>query len=43
MEEQNYFLKECVNGIYNVYMDYNYYEVMKEQGLLDEELLQIGG
>lgn len=40
MEEQNYFLKECVNGIYNVYMDYNYYEVYLEQDLLDEDMLK---
>lgn len=40
MEEQNYFLKECVNGIYNVYMDYNYYDVYLEQDLLDEEMLK---
>lgn len=39
MEEQNYFLKECVNGIYNVYMDYYYYEVYLEQDLLDEDML----
>ncbi len=40
MEEQNYFLKECVNGIYNVYMDYNYYDVYLEQDLLDEDMLK---
>lgn len=39
MEEQDYFLKECVNGIYNVYMDYNYYNLYLEQGLLDEDML----
>lgn len=40
MEEQNYFLKECVNGVYNVYMDYNYYDLYLEQGLLDEDMLE---
>ena len=40
MEEQNYFLKECVNGIYNVYMDYNYFDVYLEQDLLDEDMLK---
>ena len=40
MEEQNYFLKESVNGVYNVYMDYNYYDVYLEQDLLDEDMLQ---
>lgn len=39
MEEQDYFLKECVNGIYNVYMDYNYYNLYLEQGLLDEDMI----
>lgn len=39
MEEQDYFLKECVNGIYNVYMDYNYYNLYLEQGLLDDDML----
>lgn len=42
MEEQNYFLKECVNDIYDVYMDYEYYDALKEQGFLDDELLEIG-
>lgn len=40
MEEQNYFLKDFVNGIYYVYMDYNYYDVYMEQGLLDDDMLQ---
>ena len=40
MEEQNYFLKECVNGIYNVYMDYNYYNLYLEQGLLDDDMIR---
>lgn len=40
MEEQNYFLKDCVNGIYNVYMDYNYYNVYLEQNLLDDDMLK---
>lgn len=39
MEEQNYFLKDFVDGYY-IYMDYNYYEVYLEQGLLDEDMLQ---
>ncbi len=39
MEEQNYFLKDFVGGYY-IYMDYNYYDVMFEQGLLDEDMLQ---
>lgn len=39
MEEQNYFLKEFVNGIYYVYMDYNYYDLYLEQDLLDEDML----
>ena len=38
MEEQNYFLKDFVAGYY-IYMDYNYYEVYQEQGLLDEDML----
>lgn len=43
MEELDYFLVDVVNGLYYVYMDYNYYEIMKEQGLLDADLLKIGG
>lgn len=41
MEEQNYFLVEFAGGHY-IYMDYNYYKVMKEQNLLDADLLEIG-
>lgn len=40
MEEQNYFLKDVVNGLYYVYMDYNYYDVFLEQDLLDEDMLK---
>lgn len=40
MEEQNYFLKDFVNGLYYVYMDYNYYDVFLEQGLLDDDMLE---
>ncbi len=40
MEDENYFLKEVVNGAYYVYMDYAYYEVYKEQDLLDEDMLK---
>lgn len=36
MEEQNYFLKDFVSGYY-IYMDRNYYEVLKEQNLLDDD------
>lgn len=36
MEEQNYFLKDFVGGYY-IYVDYYYYEVLKEQNLWDEE------
>lgn len=39
MEEQNYFLKDFVGGYY-IYMDYNYYDVMYEQNLLDEDMLK---
>lgn len=39
MEEQNYFLKDFVAGYY-IYMDYNYYNVYLEQGLLDEDMLK---
>lgn len=41
MEELNYFLLDFVQGYY-IYMDYNYYEVLKEQGLLDADVLEIG-
>lgn len=36
LEDNNYFLKDFVGGYY-IYMDNAYYEVYKEQGLLDEE------
>lgn len=36
MEEQNYIYKGLVSGYY-IYMDYNYYEVLRDQDLLDEE------
>lgn len=42
MEEQNYFLLGFVQGYY-IYMDYNYYWVYKEQGLLDEDVIAVGG
>lgn len=41
MEEQNYFLLDFVQGYY-IYMDYNYYDVYKEQGLLDDDVLKVG-
>ncbi len=41
MEEQNYFLLDFVQGYY-IYMDYYYYDVYKEQGLLDEDVLRTG-
>ncbi len=41
MEEQNYFLLDFVQGYY-IYMDYHYYDVYKEQGLLDEDVLLVG-
>lgn len=41
MEEQNYFLLSFVQGYY-IYMDYNYYDVLKEQGLLDSDVLEAG-
>lgn len=41
MEEQNYFLLDFVQGYY-IYMDYNYYDVYKEQGLLDDDVLEVG-
>ena len=36
LEEQNYIYKGLVSGYY-IYMDYNYYEVLRDQDLLDEE------
>ncbi|MCM1182337.1 MAG: hypothetical protein NC337_03070 [Roseburia sp.] len=42
MEEQNYFLLNFVQGYY-IYMDYGYYEVLKEQGLLDADVIAVGG
>lgn len=41
MEEQNYFLLDFVQGYY-IYMDYHYYDVYKEQGLLDADVLLMG-
>lgn len=41
MEEQNYFLLDFVQGYY-IYMDYNYYDVLKEQGLLDDDVIAAG-
>ncbi len=41
MEEENYFLYAFVQGYY-IYMDYNYYDVLKEQGLLDEDVIVAG-
>lgn len=41
MEEQNYFLFDFVQGYY-IYMDYNYYDVYKEQGLLDADVIAVG-
>jgi hypothetical protein len=42
MEEEGYFLLDFVGGYY-IYMDYNYYWVFKEQGLLDEDVIAVGG
>ncbi|MDE7205503.1 MAG: hypothetical protein K2O91_27200 [Lachnospiraceae bacterium] len=42
MEEQGYFLFRFVQG-YFIYMDYNYYWVFKEQGLLDADVIEAGG
>lgn len=42
MEEQGYFLFKFVQG-YFIYMDYNYYWVFKEQGLLDADVIEAGG
>lgn len=36
LEELNYIYKGLVSGYY-IYMDYNYYEVLRDQDLLDEE------
>ena len=36
MEEQNYIYKGLVSGYY-IYMDYNYYAVLRDQDLWDEE------
>lgn len=41
MEEQNYFLLDFVQGYY-IYMDYNYYDVYKEQGFLDADVIEAG-
>jgi hypothetical protein len=42
MEEEGYFLVNFVQGYY-IYMDYNYYWVFKEQGLLDPDVIEAGG
>jgi hypothetical protein len=42
MEDEGYFLLNFVQGYY-IYMDYNYYWVYKEQGLLDDDVIQAGG
>jgi hypothetical protein len=42
MEDEGYFLLNFVQGYY-IYMDYNYYWVYKEQGLLGENIIQVGG
>ena len=39
LEDQNYILVDSV-AVYDVYMDYYRYEVLWEQGLLDEDLLK---
>lgn len=41
MEEQGYFLFRFVEG-YFIYMDYNYFWVYKEQGLLDQDVIDAG-
>ncbi len=41
MEEQDYFLLNFVQG-YFIYMDYNYYEIYKEQNLLDADVIERG-
>jgi hypothetical protein len=42
MEDEGYFLLNFVQGYY-IYMDYNYYWVLKEQGRLDDDVIQVGG
>lgn len=42
MEGQNYFLLDFVQGYY-IYMDYNYYWILKEQDLLDADVIAVGG
>jgi hypothetical protein len=42
MEDEGYFLLNFVQGYY-IYMDYNHYWVLKEQGLLDDDVIQVGG
>jgi hypothetical protein len=42
MEDEGYFLVRFVQGYY-IYMDYNYYWVYKEQGILSEDIIQAGG
>lgn len=42
MEEEGYFLFRFVQG-YFIYMDYSYYWVYKEQGLLDADVIEAGG
>jgi hypothetical protein len=42
MEDEGYFLLDFVDGYY-IYMDYNYYWVYKEQGLLNESIIEKGG
>ncbi len=42
MEDEGYFLLNFVEGYY-IYMDYSYYWVYKEQGLLDEDVILVGG
>lgn len=41
MEEQGYFLLDFVQGYY-IYMDYNYYWLYREQGLLDADVVAAG-
>jgi hypothetical protein len=42
MEDEGYFLVNFVGGYY-IYMDYNYYWIYKEQGLLNESIIEKGG
>jgi hypothetical protein len=42
MEDEGYFLLNFVQGYY-IYMDYNYYWVYKEQGLLNDFFIERGG